>query len=66
MYFNVVLQFYTFTMIMVFSALFYISTGIILLLSVWGSVYIFHLIKLFKFRLGLISLQQAWLYKWEI
>ena len=36
MYFNVVLQFYMFTMIMAFYALFYIPTRIILLLSMWG------------------------------
>ena len=65
MYFNVVLHFYMFTMIMVFYALFYISTRMILL-SCGDVVYVFQLIKLFKFRLGLLSLQQAWLYKQEI
>ena len=28
--------------------------------------YMFTMIMVFKFRLGLLSLQQAWLYKWEI
>ena len=65
MYFNLVLHFYMFTMTGILCFILHIYQNY-LMLSMWGVVYVFQLIKRFKFRLGLLSLQQAFWYMWEI